>query len=101
MCAKHQANWNEVAPNLVDKVYEEWYAQRNTEGGEPNWSKYSTAKLEIYKLERAEEHLIGLPMLGEARKLVPENDTKYLSATAIKQTEYDEEDDATFRRKAT
>jgi len=88
---KHQANWNEVAPNLVDKVYEEWYAQRNTEGGEPNWSKYSTAKLEIYKLERAEEHLVGLPMLGEARKLVPENDTKYLSATSIKQTEYDEE----------
>ena len=88
---KQQSDWDAVAPNLVDKVYDEWRLQRNNDDGEPDFTKYASAKLEIYKLERAQEHFIGLPQLGEALKNVPLNDDKYLSMVAKRKQEYVDE----------
>ena len=88
---KQQADWDAVAPNLVDKVYDEWELQRGDKDpetgqhiGETDFTKYATAKLELYKLERAQEHFVGLPQLGEALKKVPLNDNKYLSMVALR-----------------
>ena len=88
---KQQSDWDAVAPNLVDKVYDEWKLQRNNDDGEPDFTKYASAKLEVYKLERAQEHFIGLPQLGEALKNVPINDDKYLSMVAKRKQEYVDE----------
>lgn len=95
---KQQADWDAVAPNLVDKVYDEWELQRGDKDpetgqhiGETDFTKYATAKLELYKLERAQEHFVGLPQLGEALKRVPLNDNKYLSMVALRKQGYVDE----------
>ncbi|QDP49597.1 MAG: hypothetical protein Unbinned202contig1000_3 [Prokaryotic dsDNA virus sp.] len=95
---KQQADWDAVAPNLVDNIYQEWKDQRNNKDpetgqqiGETDFTKYATAKLEIIKLERAQEHFIGLPQLGEALKNVPINDDKYLSMVAKRKQQHVDE----------
>ena len=88
---KQQADWDVVAPNLVDKVYDQWRDQRNNDDGEPDFTVFAVGKLEIYKLERAEQHFLGLPMLGEARKNVRLNDDNYLSMVAKRKQEYVDE----------
>ena len=95
---KQQADWDKVAPNLVDKVYDEWRDQRNDKDpvtgqqiGETDFTKYAVGKLEVYKIERAQQHFLGLPMLGEARKNVRLNDDNYLSMVAKRKQEYVDE----------
>jgi len=95
---KQQADWDAVAPNLVDKVYDEWVLQRLDKDpetgqhiGETDFTKYASAKLELYKIERAQEHFVGLPQLGEALKRVPLNDDKYLSMVALRKQGYVDE----------
>ena len=88
---KHQAEWDAVAPNLVDRVVKRWREQKNNPDGEKDLTKFATAKLEVYKLERAEEDLIGLPQLGKALQRVPLNDNTFLSMVAKRKQEYIDE----------
>ena len=95
---KHQAEWDAVAPNLVDRVVKRWREQKNNPDGEKDLTKFATAKLEVYKLERAEEDLIGLPQLGKALQRVPLNDNTFLSMVAKRKQEYiDEQEDRSIQ----
>ena len=95
---KHQAEWDAVAPNLVDRVVKRWREQKSNPDGEKDLTKFATAKLEVYKLERAEEDLIGLPQLGKALQRVPLNDNTFLSMVAKRKQEYiDEQEDRSIQ----
>ena len=93
LLVKHQKNWDVVAPNLVDKVFDEWKLQKDAPDGITDFMVYSTLKLEDYKTERFNKHYKGLDLdiLGKALDARKPNDEIYLSAVAKKQEGYIDE----------
>lgn len=95
---KQQADWDQVAPNLADKVYDEWLDQKDDPDGVQNLTEYATVKLQGYKAERFQENIAGNPMLKKALAQRPPTDDKYLSMIAKRKQEYlDEVQDKTIQ----